>query len=83
MCQQLMLATELYRVWVSPLVTNNKRDYAGEHAALLEAVLAGEADQAVSLLNDHARTTANMIIENWPADTEAMIADGIAKYGVE
>ena len=83
MCQQLMLATELYRVWVSPLVTHNNRDYAGEHAALLEAVLAGDADTAVSLLNEHARTTANMIIENWPEDTEAMIADGIAKYGVE
>jgi DNA-binding GntR family transcriptional regulator len=55
-------AAELYRQWRVPAGTTS-RDIAGEHQAILDAVLAHDADLAASLLTAHIRTTTNALLE--------------------
>lgn len=69
MCEQLSAATEIYRVWSSRFTQASGRDVEGEHAAILEAVLATDRDLAIARLCAHYEATANLIIENWPALT--------------
>ncbi len=73
-CGQLMLSTELYRVWVGPLTHGAPRDVEAEHAAILEAVLASNVEQATAALALHTQTTANMIFAAWPDELEDFIA---------
>ncbi|SHK75806.1 DNA-binding transcriptional regulator, GntR family [Pseudonocardia thermophila] len=54
-------AAELYRSW-SVSLTQERRDIPGEHRALLDAVVAGDADAGVAALTAHIqRTTATLI----------------------
>ena len=69
-CQQLGSATELYRVWVGELTRGHTRDVEAEHAAILDAVLAGEPAKAAEVLAAHYRGTADMILAQWPEGTE-------------
>lgn len=48
------------------------RDAAAEHKAILDAVLARDADQAVRLSQAHIRRTAEIVAASW----EARVADG-------
>ncbi|MFI1993104.1 GntR family transcriptional regulator [Actinoplanes sp. NPDC020271] len=53
---RLWVASELIRVWATDLAP--PRDHVGEHRALEEAALAGEADLAAELLARHVSLTA-------------------------
>lgn len=52
---------ELYRRWSLPLAP---RDLIGEHAEIMNATLARDADRAVAALTAHIERTRNTIIEN-------------------
>jgi DNA-binding GntR family transcriptional regulator len=69
-CEQLRDATELYRVWVGELTKGATRDVEAEHAAILNAVLAGEPAKAAEVLAAHYRGTADMILAQWPDGSE-------------
>ncbi len=55
-------SAELYRRWSLPLGHADDRDVAAEHAAILDATLARDADRAVSELASHIEaTTASLL----------------------
>jgi DNA-binding GntR family transcriptional regulator len=69
-CQQLGSATELYRVWVGELSRGTARNVEAEHAAILDAVLAEDPGKAAEALAAHYQGTADMILAQWPEDSE-------------
>lgn len=60
--EMLRDAAELYRQWSIPMA-HSQRDIAGEHRAILDAVLARDPDLAVATLTSHIRTTTNLLLE--------------------
>lgn len=60
-------SAELYRRWSVPLA-HTRRDIAGEHRAMLAAVLAHDTDTAVAALAAHIRRTTDVLLEQ--ADVE-------------
>jgi DNA-binding GntR family transcriptional regulator len=68
--------SELYRRWSGPFSPGDKRrDVAGEHRRLMEAVLDHDAGRAVDLLADHLNLTTSVLISyaksTGAADSEA------------
>jgi DNA-binding GntR family transcriptional regulator len=59
--QSLRDAAELYRRWSVPL-SDDERDVAGEHQALLDAVLDRNVEAAVAALTDHINETSRRLI---------------------
>ncbi len=58
-------AAELYRHWSRQAEgSTSARDVDDEHRRIVDAVLARDADEAVRLLEQHLRTTAEMLITN-------------------
>jgi DNA-binding GntR family transcriptional regulator len=55
-------AAELYRRWSVPLGHDSDRDIDAEHSAILAAVLARDADQAVLCLTGHIEHTTNVLL---------------------
>ena len=55
-------AAELYRQWSVPLA-HVHRDIAGEHRAILDAVLARDVDTASAALAMHIRATTNVLLD--------------------
>jgi DNA-binding GntR family transcriptional regulator len=55
-------AAELYRRWSVPLA-HERRDVAAEHRAMLDAVLAHDADAAAAALDDHIAHTTRVLLE--------------------
>jgi DNA-binding GntR family transcriptional regulator len=62
MCRQLTSATELYRIWAGPTTTTAARDVEAEHAAIVDAAIHGDVENATALLLNHYRTTAEAIL---------------------
>ena len=59
----LRYLSELYRRWSGPFASGDKRrDVAGEHRMMMEAVLEHDADRAVDLLTDHINLTTSVLI---------------------
>ncbi|KWX67083.1 GntR family transcriptional regulator [Mycobacterium sp. NAZ190054] len=56
-------AAELYRRWSAPL-HDQARDIAGEHKAILDAVVGRDAALADSLLRAHIRRTTDKLLED-------------------
>jgi DNA-binding GntR family transcriptional regulator len=70
---------ELSRRWSESIVALPVvRDIAGEHRALTAAVLAHDADLAVSLLTDHIALTADRLAEVLEA-TEGAVPRGVTR----
>lgn len=61
MALSLRDAAELYRRWSRPIGHDDHRDVRGEHRALVEAALRGDADEAVRLLEEHLRRTTRAL----------------------
>jgi DNA-binding GntR family transcriptional regulator len=61
MALSLRDAAELYRRWSRPLGHDDHRDVRGEHRALVEAALRGDASEAVRLLEAHLRRTTRAL----------------------
>ncbi len=59
--ESLRDAAELYRRWSVPLA-HAQRDIAGEHRAILDAVLAHDADAATAALAAHIEATTNVLL---------------------
>ncbi len=59
-------AAELYRRWSLPQA---HRDLPGEHAEIMNATLAREADKAAAALTAHIERTRDTLVENSAADT--------------
>lgn len=64
--RSLRQEAELYRQWSVSLGNEPGRDVAAEHRALLDAVLARDADHAQELLRDHIAHTARLLISCAP-----------------
>ncbi|MGI5472983.1 GntR family transcriptional regulator [Streptomyces sp. CA-132043] len=63
-------AATLYRRWSLPVGHDTERDVAGEHQAIVDAVLRRDADESVALLARHIDRTSQAlrtVIENNPA----------------
>jgi len=71
--KHLRASAELYRQWTAPLSEGKKRDTAAEHQAIVDAVIARNADLAVQLLNDHIALTTKILLESGEVD-EAVVA---------
>ncbi|MFC9359096.1 GntR family transcriptional regulator [Rhodococcus sp. NPDC057014] len=63
MARSLREEAGLYQRW-SESFRPSHRDVAAEHLAILEATLARDADRASTLLKNHLRQTARLIIES-------------------
>jgi DNA-binding GntR family transcriptional regulator len=61
MALSLRDAAELYRRWSRPVGHDDHRDVRGEHRALVEAALRGDATEAVRLLEEHLRRTTRAL----------------------
>jgi DNA-binding GntR family transcriptional regulator len=55
-------SAELYRQWSVPLA-HTHRDIAGEHRAILDAVLARDVDAATAALAAHIHATTNVLLD--------------------
>ncbi len=60
--ESLRDAAELYRRWSVPLA-HAPRDIAGEHRAILDAVLAHDTDAATAALAAHIHATTNILLD--------------------
>ena len=60
LCRSLFDASELYRRWSLRV----KRALTNEHGAIVQAVLARDADRATALLRGHFQRTADLCIES-------------------
>lgn len=73
-CEQLADQLYRYRKLVAE-TTYFHRDQGSEHAQIVEAILAGNADQAIHQLSAHYQATTKLILESeeiyWPEDPEA------------
>ncbi len=56
-------SAELYRQWSRPLGHDEDRDVAGEHRALLDAVLARDPETAVGVLTRHIEHTTAVLLD--------------------
>lgn len=63
MRQQLYDSAELYRHW-SAFLTDQTRDVAQEHRALLDAALAHDLEQGMRLIREHIQLTTDMLVES-------------------
>jgi DNA-binding GntR family transcriptional regulator len=55
--------SELYRRWSGPLASGDqRRDVAGEHRRLMEAILEHDADRAFDVLAEHFNLTTSVLI---------------------
>jgi DNA-binding GntR family transcriptional regulator len=61
MALSLRDSAELYRRWSRPIGHDEHRDVRGEHRALAEAALRGDAAAAVGLLEEHLRRTTRAL----------------------
>ncbi|MEY2580193.1 MAG: hypothetical protein QOE09_42 [Ilumatobacteraceae bacterium] len=61
MALSLRDAAELYRRWSRPIGHDQHRDVPGEHRALVDAALRGDATEAVQLLEEHLRRTTRAL----------------------
>lgn len=62
--ESLRDSADLYRRWSSPIGGDAKRDVAGEHRAILEAVQRGDAEAAVDELRNHISHTTNVLLKH-------------------
>jgi DNA-binding GntR family transcriptional regulator len=62
---------ELYRRWVVPLGMRREGDVPAEHQALVDAALAGEAEEAQRLICAHMRRTTDSLINGLRARNPA------------
>lgn len=65
----LYAQSERYRYLTVPLA-RVERDVGQEHAQLVEAALARDADRAVAVLSDHLMATARILIDREPSDAD-------------
>ena len=68
--ESLRDAAELYRRWSVPLA-HVRRDIAGEHRAILDAVLAHDVGAATAALAAHIHATTNVLL----AQADARVDD--------
>jgi DNA-binding GntR family transcriptional regulator len=70
-------AAELYRHWSKRAEGPSSRDTDAEHRGLVDAVLARDADLATQLLEQHLRTTAQVLIDrdNQHGPPAALVSD--------
>ncbi|GGF30939.1 GntR family transcriptional regulator [Subtercola lobariae] len=61
---ELRASAELYRRWSFPLDHEQNRDIAGEHAAIVDAILARDPDLAARLLVEHISLTTELLLES-------------------
>ena len=61
MALSLRDAAELYRRWSRPVGHDDHRDVRGEHRALVDAAVRGDATEAVRLLDEHLRRTTRAL----------------------
>ena len=61
-------STELYRCWAAQLVAPEIRDVEGEHQAIVDAVLARNAEAAAHALRVHYEATVEVVLKSGLAD---------------
>ncbi len=69
-------SAELYRRWSVPVGHDNARDVSSEHQALLAAALARDAEGATTVLTEHLRRTARVLLDVATDDTRLLTALG-------
>ncbi|MBV1788699.1 GntR family transcriptional regulator [Marinobacterium sp. D7] len=63
-CEQLADQHNRYRTLSAPRAFHNKRDVNSEHQLIMEAAIAGDADEAARLLRSHIERTAEIVKSN-------------------
>ena len=61
---ELRDSADLYRRWSSPIGGDTKRDIAGEHRAIVDAVQSGDAELAATQLHKHISHTTNVLLKH-------------------
>ncbi len=61
-------AAEIYRSWAHDIGHPDRRDFTAEHRALTQAALDRDSATAASLLRNHLRQTAELLIERVAAE---------------
>ncbi len=78
----LYAQSERYRYLTVPLA-NSDRDLVHEHAQIVDAVLARDADRAVALLTEHLSATARLLIDRQDgpdgSDGAIVLAAGVGR----
>ncbi|MEJ2862188.1 GntR family transcriptional regulator [Actinomycetospora flava] len=70
----LRASAELYRQWSRPLGQDHHRDIAGEHRALLDAVLARDTDTALAVLTAHIQHTSAVLLDHTTTEDDKRVA---------
>jgi DNA-binding GntR family transcriptional regulator len=73
----LRAEAELYRRWMVPLGVRHEGDVAAEHQGLVDASLAGEADEAQSLIQVHMQRTSDALAGGLRARPELLAGDDL------
>lgn len=72
---QLRDSAEVYRRWSLAFADSTERDIPGEHKAIVDAVMAGDADLAAGRLEAHIALTTRLLLASsglsWAATTPA------------
>ena len=68
-------SAELYRRWTLPVGNDSNRDVSGEHTAILEAAtVARDPERAVTLLAEHLRRTARVLLQTTANGADATVS---------
>lgn len=73
--RQLSDSAEVYGRWAFASRDRSERDVAAEHRAIVDAVLAGDAELAGELLESHIEKTSQMVLGYLAADSERPTED--------
>lgn len=76
MARGLREEAELYLQWSVSFGREPDRDVAGEHRALLDAVITRDAGRAADLLRDHIAHTAQLLIRGAPDEPNLVLKSG-------
>jgi nucleotide-binding universal stress UspA family protein len=72
---------ELYLQWSVSFGREPDRDLPGEHRALLDAVVAREADRAAELLRDHLAHAAQLLISVATDEPNEIVVEQVSSVG--
>lgn len=68
-------SAEIYRCWSAQYGQEQDRDVAAEHQRILDAALAGNADEAAAALSEHIELTTEILLQRYADNISSGLAD--------